>query len=187
MDERIQQNYCKADGDENTSYSRMLSLVQQQVRIGYFEETTKFEQFFPTDQNNKVQKTGYYVVYASPESYEITSTLVRKPDCDLEYNELWPNTGDNTADFLVIHQGLLDKWCTEHSKSDKKEATKHLIRKFKQKFPFVLVTSGRGRPDEVPPATRFIPVSSFATDMQQDRYEKFTLIVQAFSILGAKK
>ena len=66
------------------------------------------------------------------------------------------------VDMLVIHQGILDKMKRDGFWKDEDGATRW-IAKIKEKIPFVVVTSGRGKPDEVPENAKFVPFS----DIQQ--------------------
>lgn len=56
-------------------------------------------------------------------------------------------------DALIIHQGILDKIGEVISDIPA------VISGLKQKIPFVFVTSGRGKPDTVPPNSRYVPFS----------------------------
>jgi len=59
-------------------------------------------------------------------------------------------------DFLIIHQGILDKVCKN------KEEAEGLMRKLKLQVPFIVVTSGRGEPYNMPENVKFylLPILS---------------------------
>ena len=56
-----------------------------------------------------------------------------------------------TLDALIIHQGILDE--AEISNYT------HFVIKLKDKVPFVIITSGRGRPPTLPYGIKFLPFS----------------------------
>ena len=107
-----------------------------------------------------------------------------------------------TPDILVIHQGILDHWakqCTNpvsdadialFDRKERKDITKAriglLIKALKEKIPYVVVTSGRGRPPQVPAGCSFIPLSSFDVAPRSSMYEKFPLVQQVLAIVEPK-
>ncbi|NQT55978.1 MAG: hypothetical protein HQ551_07085 [Desulfobacteraceae bacterium] len=74
-------------------------------------------------------------------------------------------------DILIIHQGILDKlgfW------KDRKDLENWLLL-LKRKIPFIIVTSGRGRPDEVPENVKFVPFSDMNQSFAGKHSTKFLL------------
>lgn len=81
------------------------------------------------------------------------------------------------CDILIIHQGILDKM----GLSDKKKAGEFL-REIKEKVPFVFITSGRGKPDNVPDNVKFLPFSSVDSFLLKEYPEKLLLIQSAMKL-----
>ena len=141
--------------------------------------------------------------------YECNTTNNYK---DTDFGELWPNEGLFQPDILIIHQGILDKWVdgcqitfdepdanvdivakynSPKQMEDWPSATKRakiglLIDVLKSKVPHVIITSGRGLPNEMPQGVRFLPLSAFADAPQGGVYEKFPLVQQVMSIVESR-
>ncbi len=62
------------------------------------------------------------------------------------------------TDILFIHQGIIDKLMQRKFWKDKNDMEKW-FKMVKKDIPFVVVTSGRGQPDEIPDNVKFIPLS----------------------------
>lgn len=76
-------------------------------------------------------------------------------------------------DVLVIHQGIIDKKLKDHGNADK-------IRKFieglKRKIRYVVVTTGRGSPANIPPEVRVLPFSVIESTLFRKYPEKMILV-----------
>ena len=79
-------------------------------------------------------------------------------------------------DCLIIHQGLLDKL----SYSDREIAQK--INDLKNFIPFIVVTSGRGHPANLPENVKFLPFSVIEKTIAKCPHEKFLLTHIIFSL-----
>jgi hypothetical protein len=83
--------------------------------------------------------------------------------------------------FLIIHQGVLDKlW------KNKAEIKKHL-ETLKKSIPFVIITSGRGTPSELPDYEKFIPFSDIKEFILKDYPEKMMLLTSIMKIVSKEK
>ena len=119
---------------------------------------------------------------------------------------LWAEKGKFEPDMLIIHQGILDNWANEckiepkqgegdddkgdyarycpKDKPDKKQAQIGiLLDELRKAIPFVVITSGRGKPSQVPEGTSFIPLSVFDVAPKSTMYEKFPLVSQILAIV----
>ena len=85
-------------------------------------------------------------------------------------------------DILIIHQGIIDKWIDAHD--DKK--VKPLLDAFKKVVPYVVVTTGRGRPDNIPDDARVLPFSTIESTLFRKYPEKLVLVNTVMNILPAK-
>jgi len=74
------------------------------------------------------------------------------------------------CDIFIIHQGILDKM----GLSDEGEAAKFLG-KIKEIVPFVLITSGRGKPHNTPDNVKLLPFSSLDSFLLKEYPEKILL------------
>ena len=192
IDERIQEQFDKQRSDQ------LVGVSEQQVYVGYLENSQSLAQTPPQggllfagyievalqqDKKNKhvEVKVGSVMLNGRRERKELDSSL---------YSELWPSSGNFEGDVLIIHQGIIDKWYDSlptKNEKNKKEDIENLIIALKLKFPYVIITSGRGRPDDVPRKVRFIPFSSFGSAPQGNLYEKHSLIQQVLAIVGNEK
>jgi len=74
-----------------------------------------------------------------------------------------------TVDVLIIHQGILDK--LDMNSSEKTT----WVNELKNKIPYVVVTSGRGKPEAVPANTKFLPFSTIESSLLSKPHHKFLL------------
>jgi hypothetical protein len=80
-------------------------------------------------------------------------------------------------DIFIIHQGVLDKM----GLNDKQKAGEFL-EKIKESIPFVCVTSGRGKPENVWEKVKFLPFSSIDSFLLKEYPEKLLLIQSAMKL-----
>jgi hypothetical protein len=88
----------------------------------------------------------------------------------LDFDSIWK---DELRDInmLIIHQGIIDKMkCDEEKITPEK-----FVRKVKEKIPFVIITSGRGEPENVPKNAKFVSFSVIESTLLKDYHEKFIL------------
>jgi len=93
------------------------------------------------------------------------------------FEDLWSKE-QRGIDVLLIHQGILDKWRETKTQS---ELTKNILN-LKDHFPFVVITSGRGKPENLPFGTKFLPYSGIEMCMLGGYFEKLTLFRQLMSL-----
>jgi len=79
---------------------------------------------------------------------------------------------DENYQVLIIHQGVLDKL---FEKNRRKESGKRLLRDLATIIPVIVVTSGRGEPDDVPEGTLFLPFSNIEASLLSSSPEKLRL------------
>ena len=82
-------------------------------------------------------------------------------------------------DMLIIHQGVIDKWFTEH----KKEQVGSLIENLTQAVPYTVVTTGRGRPDNIPDWVKILPFSMLESTLFRNYPEKMLLVAAVMNAL----
>jgi hypothetical protein len=87
--------------------------------------------------------------------------------------------------ILIIHQGIIDKMRCDEERINPEE----FVRKVKEKIPFVIITSGRGEPENVPKNAKFVPFSVIESTLLKDYHEKFILtqILMNLKNKGVKK
>lgn len=84
----------------------------------------------------------------------------------------------NSCDVFIIHQGVLDKiGLTDPSQ------LKQLIDTIKELVPFVIITSGRGEPENIPDNAKFLPFSNIESFVLSDFPEKYLLTQMAMKII----
>lgn len=68
--------------------------------------------------------------------------------------------------ILIVHQGVLDKAFTDKSKENLQE----VVTAMKNTFQYIIVTSGRGKPDNVPENAKFILLSDMMINFRCNAY-----------------
>jgi len=86
-------------------------------------------------------------------------------------------------DILIIHQGIIDKWCSAHNK----EAVSRLLESLRGVVRFVVVTTGRGRPDNIPDDARVLPFTTVESTIFRKYPEKLVLVNTVMNILPTGK
>lgn len=87
-------------------------------------------------------------------------------------NDPWPAA----ADMLLVHQGILDKW--ENEQGAPTAALAGELMALKDQIPWLIVTSGRGKPDRVAAGVRFLPLSGLQACLVGNRFDKLLLVRQ---------
>ena len=88
-------------------------------------------------------------------------------------------------DIIIIHQGIIDKWLLSGTSHDK-----NMVRKFldnlKKVFRYVVITTGRGTPANIPASGRVLPFSTIQTSLFRRYPEKMILTDAIMNILPIK-
>ena len=87
----------------------------------------------------------------------------------------------NVFDILIIHQGIIDKWLA-HAGADSKKVEK-FIEKLKTEISYVVITTGRGTPANIPASARILPFSIIEATLFKKHPEKLVLVDTIMSIL----
>jgi hypothetical protein len=104
---------------------------------------------------------------------------IEKRDIKTIMGELHPEIyNGNYLYLLIIHQGILDKI--------KVENPRNLILDLKDTFPFIQITSGRGKPENVPKGEKFIEFSNIEQVMKEYP-EDLILTKIAFKVIAKEE
>lgn len=114
--------------------------------------------------------------------------------CDLYLGEGSKNIGGASIDIedgkvilkqevgyhiLIIHQGILDKINVDKFEgNNRKERIDTFINLLREHIPFICITSGRGKPPELPEGTKFLTFSIIETSLLSKPHSKLTLMKQ---------
>lgn len=82
-------------------------------------------------------------------------------------------------DILIVHQGIIDKMLGNASPDEVNTVLENL----KKSVPYVVVTTGRGIPANIPPVARVLPFSSIERYLFQEYPEKLLLVNAVMSLL----
>lgn len=82
-------------------------------------------------------------------------------------------------DILVIHQGIIDKWWERHDQSKVKE----ILNDLRLSIPRVVVTTGRGRPENIPEDEKVLPFSVIESSLFRRYPEKPVLVNTIMNLL----
>jgi len=105
------------------------------------------------------------------------------------YEYKWAKNSNNILDLdnveidinlLIIHQGIIDKM----KRGEEKVNPEEFVRKIKEKIQFVIITSGRGEPENVPKNAKFVPFSVIESTLMKDYHEKFILAGILMSLIN---
>ena len=88
---------------------------------------------------------------------------------------------DRRFDILIIHQGLIDKWLP-HVGTDCAKV-ESFIKRLKEFVPYVVITTGRGTPANIPDSARILPFSVVETALFKKYPEKMVLVDTIMNIL----
>ena len=200
IDERVQEGFIKANAGQ------LLAIAEQQMFVGYLQISNcslgDFDQKAPKGSN--VTKTGYVTVNIKNEGdcVSVNNIMLKRKwkNEDTGCNLLWQSRDPFQPDILIIHQGILDQWVKKcpvqptsedidryNPKGERSETRAKiglLIEALQRKIPHVIITSGRGEPNEMPAGVKFIPLSAFDTKPHGSMYEKFPLVQQIMSIVA---
>jgi hypothetical protein len=102
--------------------------------------------------------------------------------CTLEkFMTIRENAGKRRFDLFIIHQGVIDKMKLQSGEVE------DLINEWKKNyFSFVIVTSGRGTPSNVPINTRFLPFSIMESSFITPAISKFIAGKSAYKSLARR-
>jgi hypothetical protein len=99
----------------------------------------------------------------------------------------WPfivDSKEDDFDLVVIHQGIIDKWWPgKHGKDDVREILRTLRNPTGGGSRFVVVTTGRGRPDNIPDNEKVLAFSSIEAFLFKRYPEKLNLVNSLMNIL----
>ena len=86
-------------------------------------------------------------------------------------------------DILILHQGLIDKWLGEAAHSKAHVAI--FLELLKQHVKYVVITTGRGTPANIPPGARVLPFPTLESTLFKMYPEKMILVDTILNILPA--
>ena len=86
----------------------------------------------------------------------------------------------NKWDILILHQGVIDKLFFRHSH----EEVGKLIDNLQKKAAYPVITSGRGRPDNIPPYIKVVPFSTVESTLFNSCPEKMLLTATIMNLLS---
>ena len=90
-------------------------------------------------------------------------------------------TKEKFFDVLIIHQGIIDKWFPGTANDSKR--VEKLLKYLQQFFPYVVITTGRGSPANIPDMARMIPFSTIETTLFKKYPEKMLLVDAIMNVL----
>ena len=87
-------------------------------------------------------------------------------------------------DIIIIHQGIIDKWLPGASHNEKK--VEQFIESLRCVFRYVIITTGRGTPANIPSSARVLPFSTIQTTLFRQYPEKMILTDAIMNMLPVK-
>ena len=86
----------------------------------------------------------------------------------------------NKWDILILHQGVIDKLFFRHSQNE----VGKLMNNLRKKAAYPIITSGRGRPDNIPSYIRVLPFSTVESTLFNSCPEKMLLTATIMNLLS---
>lgn len=110
---------------------------------------------------------------------EVTDTLFQLEHENFGEGKPVIDVKEGQFDLLVIHQGVIDKWWDSHNV----ETVKDVLSDIRKVIPRVVVTTGRGRPDNIPYTEKVLPFSVIESSLFQRHPEKLILVNTIMNLL----
>ncbi len=164
IDERLQEWANELSTAPDTKY--ISNLYQMRLLIGFLEKVSS--------NGQKDNKQPYEAILDGNGQFILKGGMTTNHNLKCGFDR---DLKIDSIDVLIIHQGILDKWCNE-----KKVDLNKVIFNWKDKIPFIIVTSGRGRPENIPHNVKFLPFSNIEMCIAGQYFEKLTLIKQIFCL-----
>ncbi|MCX7905325.1 MAG: hypothetical protein N2446_01320 [Elusimicrobiales bacterium] len=129
------------------------------------------------DKNDKNKKPNYWLSLSLLEDEKGNINNINIKWCSDNNNDITENNNDITGnkvgnknlEFLIIHQGILDKLRKNKIEIEEK------LTKLKKMIPFIIVTSGRGKPANIPTNVKYLPFSNIESTILSKPHNKFIL------------
>lgn len=87
-------------------------------------------------------------------------------------------------EIVIIHMGIIDKLLPHH---ESKEAVEGFVKYLKRSLRYVVVTTGRGTPSNLPDDSRVLPFSVVESTMFKKYPEKMILVANVMNVLPVNK
>jgi len=179
-------------GEENYNYYKMLYQLIENGLIRILVADERIMRYAGSNENVKtaLECAGVYVV----QNIDGLTLKNGNEEKEVSLGDI-ENVGlpgyteykNEFFDFFIIHQGILDKIQEGQEKRIKMD-WKKTIREWKNEVaPFVIVTSGRGRPVNVPENAKFLPFSVVEKTLITPYHSKFILTQMLFRVKNKKK
>lgn len=141
----------------------------------------RIAKFIDSEEKKKeFEYSGVYVLHG------LSGLIEKGQDYITDYKKMFLNSYDSIKsdiengciDIFIIHQGLLDK--------NKELINENIIDDWKRKyFPYIVVTSGRGIPENIPSNTKFLPFSNIESTLMIQPISKFNLTKNLFKVISS--
>ena len=141
---------------------------------GYTRELTKDLKEFA---KKAIENKGVKDIYIGGQKKKDKKDKIKMED---EIKEKFAN-----IDILIVHQGILDKWFSDLKSV---EGMKYLLEGFKKLVKYVVVTTGRGTPVNIPKEAHLLPFAVVESTLFKKYPEKLILTDTIMNVLpvGAK-
>ena len=116
--------------------------------------------------------------------YEARKGFNTEDDRNNEIIEQARNRFYNRFEILIIHQGIIDKWLPGASHDKKKVG--EFLKSLQKIFRYVVITTGRGMPANIPDFGRVLPFSTIQTTLFRQYPEKLILTDAVMNLLPVK-
>jgi hypothetical protein len=163
-----------------------ISVADDKLVTNELESRRNGTRYTGTDLAEKIEFTPRGLVKLDAVGIEKLRTAIRENDT-VALDELAKRYQPFNASFdvLIVHQGILDKWFQDLVSDDR--TMSDLYDAFKKVFPYVIITTGRGTPANIPDMARVLPFSTIETTLFRKYPEKLVLVDAIMNILPIRK
>ena len=151
------------------------------------EKEKRLEEIKSKAQNRPVPNVDGFVPLSTYYIHEGRESLLANTTCNASGKNIgaiikkFSQGGKRLYDVLIIHQGIIDKWFPGTANDSK--MVERLLQFLNQIFPYVVITTGRGVPANIPDSARMLPFSTIETTLFKKYPEKMLLIDAVMNVL----
>ncbi|HOK05421.1 MAG TPA: hypothetical protein PLN24_09225 [Victivallales bacterium] len=190
---------CQSIKDFTSRWFFLRYAEQALIRIGICDD--RFQEWWakmPEESQGNIFQSKLTPVYLEderiyhqagfPTNGKFYSVLKLGNEVSIEFHDLNDNGaihlwsgGNYGLDLLIIHQTILEHYAKAKGIGDLGNINREIL-KIKDKIPFVVVTSGRGKPENLPLGVKFLGYSNIQGCLVGNYIEKLTLVRQIMGI-----
>ncbi len=191
LDERMSQFVREHSDLMLATFARMSITIAEERTVGAKEAASVVSNLERKDSECTLHYTSQGLLEINPAHVRALLDLVTQSEDRAAFEERFDKAKigadmyRNRFDILIIHQGIIDKWFSPVAHDPEKMPL--LLYGLRRVFPYVVITTGRGIPANVPEMARVLPFPTVATTMFKKYPEKLVLVDAIMNLLPVRK